>query len=129
MGVPAWRIAPAGERLNPYGDDIAALPDAGVETRSVYLKAMDRKVWAFAIVEVAAVLRMEAARIVDGRLILTGLALIPWRVRAAEERLIAGASLDDVAEAALADAQPLAHNGYKVPLAKALIRRAVETLT
>ncbi len=33
------------------------------------------------------------------------------------------------ADAALAGAEPLEHNGYKVPLAKALVRRALTTLT
>jgi xanthine dehydrogenase YagS FAD-binding subunit len=93
---------------------------------------MDRKVWAFALVGVAAVLRLAGRRIDDARLVLTGVAPIPWRARAAERALIGAepgpALFERAAEAALADAQPLAHNGYKLPLARALIRRALETL-
>ena len=97
--------------------------------RSIYLKAMDRKVWAFALVGVAAALRFDGDRTASARIVLTGVAPIPWRAHAAEHQLIAGANFDEVAEAALAGAQPLAHNSYKLPLAKALVRRALESLT
>ena len=72
---------------------------------SAYLKAMDRKRWAFALVGVA------AARYEDGvRLALAGVAPIPWALD----------TLD-----ALEAAQPLPGNAYKVELARALGRRAV----
>jgi xanthine dehydrogenase YagS FAD-binding subunit len=73
--------------------------------QSVYLKAMDRKRWAFALVGVA------AARYDDGvRLGLAGVAPIPWRL----------ASLDD-----LEQATPLPGTAYKLELARALGRRAI----
>jgi len=112
-----------------------SLPALAEETRSTYLKAMDRKVWAFALVGVAAVLRLggpSGRRIEDARLVLGGVAPIPWRAAAAEQVLIgaeAGAELfARAAELALADAQPLTHNGYKLPLASALIRQALAAL-
>jgi xanthine dehydrogenase YagS FAD-binding subunit len=70
--------------------------------RSVYLKAMERKRWSFPIVGVAASRTGDTTR-----LALAGAAPIPW--------LLTG-SLDD--------ATPLARNGYKVDVAKALLRRA-----
>jgi xanthine dehydrogenase YagS FAD-binding subunit len=77
-------------------------------------------------------LRLEGARIADARLVLGGVAPIPWRAGTAERALVGGEPSEQlfahVAEAALADARPLAHNGYKLPLAKALVRRALETL-
>ena len=102
-------------------------------TRSVYLKAMDRKVWAFALVAVAAAVRLDDRRIADVRLVLGGVAPIPWRASAAEQELL-GAEPNDalfarVAEAALSGAEPLQHNAYKVPLAKHLIQRALTTVT
>jgi xanthine dehydrogenase YagS FAD-binding subunit len=76
---------------------------------SAYLKAMDRKRWAFALVGVA------AARYENGvRLALAGVAPIPWALD----------SLD-----ALEAAQPLPGNAYKVELARALGRRAVNRCT
>lgn len=100
--------------------------------RSAYLKAMDRKVWAFALVSVAAALKVENGAISDARLVLGGVAPIPWRIPAAEQALIGSApgaaAFDGAADAALADAQPLEHNGYKMPLAKSLVRRALNSL-
>lgn len=97
--------------------------------RSAYLKAMDRQVWAFALVSVAAALRVQEARIAEARLVLGGVANIPRRAREAEALLRGSAASPEVfaqaAEAALAEARPLAHNGYKVPLARALVRRAL----
>lgn len=109
------------------------IPTPVAGTRSTYLKAMDRKVWSFALVGLAAVLRVEDGRIAAARLVLSGVANVPWRAEAAEQLLL-GAAPDDAtfaraAEAALADAAPLAHNAYKVPLAQALIRRALSALT
>lgn len=110
--------------------DIPATPQG---TRSLYLKAMDRKVWAFALVGVAAVLHVEGSRITGARLILSGVAPVPWRVNAAEEMLtgaeIGGNLFSRVAGTALDGAEPLSHNSYKVPLAKRLIVRALQTLT
>jgi xanthine dehydrogenase YagS FAD-binding subunit len=109
------------------------LPPMPRGTRSTYLKAMDRKVWAFALVGVAAVIGMEGRRIVHARLVLNGVAPVPWRAAAAEQTLIGQEPSETVishaADVALADAVPLAHNKYKVPLAKQLIRRALTTLT
>jgi xanthine dehydrogenase YagS FAD-binding subunit len=78
-----------------------------VET-SVYLKAMDRKRWSFPQVGVA------AARVDGGtRIALAGVAPTPWRIESAEE---------------LEKATPLPRTEWKVPLAQALVRRALEQL-
>src|SRR5581483_274082 len=64
------------------------LPALRDRTRSTYLKAMDRKVWAFALVGVAAVVRLAGRRIEHARITLSGVAPIPWRARAAEQELL-----------------------------------------
>jgi xanthine dehydrogenase YagS FAD-binding subunit len=75
---------------------------------SVYLKAMERRKWSFALVGVA------AARFADGiRLALAGVAPIPWALASAD---------------ALEEATPLPGTAYKVDIARALIRRAVEAV-
>lgn len=100
--------------------------------RSTYLKAMDRKVWAFALVSVAAAIQVEDGKISAACIVLGGVAPIPWRIPAAEQALVGSvpdaATFDRAAEAALTDAQPLEHNGYKVPLAQSLIRQALTAL-
>jgi xanthine dehydrogenase YagS FAD-binding subunit len=94
---------------------------------------MDRKVWAFALVGVAAAARVDGDRIAEARLVLSGVAPIPWRVEAAEQVLIGSAPGDDLfaraAEIALTEAAPLSQNGYKIPLARSLIRQALATAT
>jgi xanthine dehydrogenase YagS FAD-binding subunit len=95
---------------------------------SVYLKAMDRKAWAFALVSVAAQATVTDGRIERARIVLGGVAPIPWRVPAAEQALVAGMPPARVAEQALAGAHPLTQNGYKVPLARTLVQRAAESL-
>ena len=108
------------------------VPALSESTTSTYLKAMDRKVWAFALVGVAAVLRVEGGVIEDARLALSGVANIPWRLEDAEGELTGQEASADLfaraAEVALADAAALEHNAYKIPLAKRLIRRALGEL-
>jgi len=78
-------------------------PDA-----STYLKAMDRRKWAFPIVGVAAARFGSEVQIA-----LAGVAPIPW-------------TLDSIA--ALEEATPLPGTAYKVEIARALVRRAVDAV-
>jgi xanthine dehydrogenase YagS FAD-binding subunit len=100
---------------------------------STYFKAMDRKVWAFALAGVAAALRLEGGTIADARIVLGGVAPIPWRAEEAERVLVGSAPsptlFERVAEQAVAGAEPLEHNGYKLPLTRALVKRALTALT
>jgi len=109
------------------------LPPPASGTRSAYVKAMDRKVWAFALVGAATVVQMEGDRIADARIVLSGVAPIPWRARGAEQALAGQPANPEAfagaAEAALRGAHPLEHNGYKVSLARTLIRRALAAST
>jgi xanthine dehydrogenase YagS FAD-binding subunit len=75
---------------------------------STYLKAMDRRRFAFPLVGVA------AARSGDGvRLALAGVAPIPWALGSAED---------------LERATPLPRNAYKLEVARALVGRALEAV-
>ncbi|MGI8550315.1 MAG: FAD binding domain-containing protein [Dehalococcoidia bacterium] len=108
------------------------VPAPAPGTRSTYRKAMDRKIWAFALAAVAAVIRFDGDQVAEARLILSGLANVPWRAREAEAELI-GSSLSEAtiaraAAAALASAQPLRQNRYKIPLTRALMRQALQQL-
>jgi xanthine dehydrogenase YagS FAD-binding subunit len=106
------------------------VPASPLATRSTYLKFKERDSLDFALDSAAVALRLAPNRTVrDVRIVLGGVAPVPWRVPAAEKFLI-GKSLqpDVLAEAgkiALADAKPLEKNEYKVPLAQTLIRRAL----
>jgi len=109
---------------------VVPLPGRG--SRGIYLKAMERKAWSFALVSVAAILTFDGDTITEGRLVLGGMATIPWRAKEAESILggkkFSAGLCREVAESALQEARPLRDNHYKVPLAKALIRRALTQL-
>lgn len=96
--------------------------------RSTYLKAMDRAVWAFALVGVAAVMSADG----EVGLVASGVANTPWRL-AGSEATLAGSGLtpdaiDRAAAAATDGAAPLSENGYKLPLLHALTRRALTAI-
>jgi xanthine dehydrogenase YagS FAD-binding subunit len=102
--------------------ELPALPLAG---RSTYRKVRDRASYAFALVSVAAALDTRGGAVRDVRLALGGVATKPWRAWRAEEALrgrpASADSFRAAAEAELADARPLADNGFKVELAKRTI--------
>lgn len=110
------------------------LPPPDAAAGSVYLKAMDRAAFSFALAGVAALVQLSAdgRRIARARLVLNGVAPIPWRAQAAEEALAAAepqqALYEHAAKAALEGAMPLRHNGWKVPLLRALIVDALSRL-
>jgi xanthine dehydrogenase YagS FAD-binding subunit len=89
------------QRTFPLADLILWV-DVPATDASVYLKAMDRKRWAFPIVGVAAT---------RTRVALAGVAPIPWLL-----------------EGSIEDATPLPGNAYKVEIATALVRRAKAAL-
>jgi xanthine dehydrogenase YagS FAD-binding subunit len=108
------------------------IPSPAEHSSGIYLKAMDRKVWAFALVSVAAQLAWNKAKVEDARIVLGGVAQTPWRAEGAEAIVRGQAITDQIAEAAadaaLANARPLRDNAYKIPLGKALVKRALLTL-
>jgi xanthine dehydrogenase YagS FAD-binding subunit len=106
------------------------VPASKFAARSTYLKFKERDSMDFAIASVAAAVAMGADKTIrEARLVLGGVAPIPWRVPKAEASLIGKAINDDVlrnaAKLALVDAKPLEKNAYKIPLTKTLIRRAL----
>ena len=66
---------------------------AAFSAHARYLKVRERTSYAFAVVSAAAALRIEGNTIVEARIALGGVALKPWRARAAEATL-AGARPD-----------------------------------
>jgi xanthine dehydrogenase YagS FAD-binding subunit len=98
-------------------------------TRSTYRKIMDREAWTHALASAAVVLRMDGDVCREARVVLGGVAPVPWRVPAAEALLAGQRVTPDLArrvgETAVADARPLAKNAYKVPLTRKLVERTV----
>jgi xanthine dehydrogenase YagS FAD-binding subunit len=94
-----------------------------------YLKIRDRLSYAFALVSVAAALRVEDGRIAEARLALGGVAHKPWRSREAEAALAgqapAAGAFEEAAIAALHGAVGRRGNDFKILLARRAIVRAL----
>jgi xanthine dehydrogenase YagS FAD-binding subunit len=108
------------------------VPENALGRRGAFEKAMERKAWSFAVVSVAVSVKRIGGVVRDARIVLGGVAPTPWRARDAE-KLLEGRALDDAAcqaaaDAALDKAEPLRDNGYKVPLARELVRRTLRRL-
>jgi xanthine dehydrogenase YagS FAD-binding subunit len=105
------------------------LPPEGFAGRSTYRKVRDRASYAFALISVAAALKVEDGAIKAVRIALGGVAHKPWRAETAEAALKGGpateAAFSAAAEAELAPAQGLRDNAFKIDLAKRVI---VDTL-
>ncbi len=108
------------------------IPEAAEGTRSAYVKIAERSSWDFALVSVAACLTLVDGTVEQARIALGGVAPMPWRAVEAEAALTGQAlsdeAMDAAAEAAVAGARPMAHNGYKVDLVKGAVRQALERL-
>lgn len=106
-----YRLPTADERSTTTlaADELILELDVPTPDASTYLKAMDRKKWAFPLVGVAA-----ARTGAETRIALAGVAPIPWAIDSAE---------------ALESSTPLPGTAYKVEIARALVRRALEAIT
>ena len=97
---------------------------------SAYLKLRERESYEYAVVSAAAALDLEGERILSARIALGSVAHKPWRLAEAE-RALAGVALADALtirkaiEASFSTARPLAHNAYKIQLAKNAAARAI----
>jgi xanthine dehydrogenase YagS FAD-binding subunit len=100
--------------------------------RSTYLKVRDRASFEFAVVSVAAVLRVENGMIVEARLTAGGVAPMPWRLMRSEAALVGRApdpqAIATAGDLAIEDARPLAHNGFKIELLRNGVIRALQTV-
>ena len=107
------------------------LPRSSFADHAHYLKLRDRASYAFALVSVAAALDMTDGVVHDAALALGGVAHKPWRVPQAEDMLIGHpltpATMRAAAETLLQGARPLAHNGFKIELARRGVVRALGT--
>ena len=131
--------SPLGEFYLPVGDTPhretalppgalitgVTLPATPVAAHSRYRKVRERASYAFAIGSLAAALDVRDGVVREARLALGAVASRPWRATAAE-RVLTGAPADPetyaaAADAELAAARPLPHNGYKVTLMRNLM--------
>jgi len=143
-------MGPGGERVIPFADyhrlpgdeperdstlrpgelvTAIDLPPEDFSAHHTYLKLRDRLSYAFALVSVAAALRIDGGRIAEARIALGGVAHKPWRREDAEE-VLRGSTADAAAFERAADllldgAQGQGQNDFKIPLARKAILRAL----
>ena len=105
------------------------IPEPPAGTRSHYHKRMERKVWDFALVSIAATLTFTGNSCQEARLVLGGVAPIPWRLKEVENYVSGKRITSKVAsragDIAIKGAKPLKQNGYKVDLVKIMIEEAL----
>jgi xanthine dehydrogenase YagS FAD-binding subunit len=98
-------------------------------SKGFYHKVRERLAWDHAIVAVATIIESSGGAVRDARVVLGGVAPIPWRAGKAEEFLrgkaINEANAKRAGEIALEGAKPLKDNSYKVSIAQDLIQRAL----
>jgi xanthine dehydrogenase YagS FAD-binding subunit len=109
------------------------LPPAAAGLRSTYLKFKEKESMDFAMSAVAAAgVPGPNGSLGDVRIVLGGVAPVPWRAAKAEAyvsgRPLTPEVLAETARLALDGAEPLEHNAYKVPLTQTLVRRALARL-
>ena len=113
------------------GDLLTAirLPATWAGAQFYFEKVRDRQVWDFALVSVASALVIAGDRIERLRLAVNGVAVRPVRLRAVENAVRGKPRTEETAalagELAIRGAQPLRYNGYKVPLLRNLVKRAI----
>lgn len=113
------------------GDLLTAIriPNTWAGARFYFEKVADRQVWDFALVNVASALRVENGVIKQARIVVSGVAPRPLRLKAVEDSVRGERLSEETAElagkTAIWGAKPLNHNHFKIPLMKNLVRRAI----
>lgn len=108
------------------------VPAPETVSRGTYVKSMGRAVWSFAEASVAAQLTFEGEQVSDARIVLGGVAPIPWRVTETEKTLIGrrldDSSVSDAARVSVKGARPLRQNAHKLPLIEGVVATALKRL-
>ena len=142
-GLSGERILPAEEFFIGPSSDITRmtvlepgevltavhLPAEWAAARSYFEKVADRNTWDFALVSVAAVMRIDDGVIKRIRMACGGVACVPRRLESIEAAVTGRAHNEETAalaaELAVKGAAPLQFNQFKVPLMANLVRRAI----
>ena len=118
------------ERDEILAEIMVPLPET--EMRSTYRKVTDRKAWTHAVVSAAVALQMEGDTCRRARIVLGGVAPIPWPVSRAQDNL-EGRSITpqlaaETGSLSVEGAAPMTHNQYKIPLTRAVVKRTLVAL-
>jgi xanthine dehydrogenase YagS FAD-binding subunit len=119
------------ENVLKHGEIVTSIhiPAPAAGSRSHYMKIRHKESFDWALSGAAVVLSLNGKTVKDVRVVLSGVAPIPWRSKEAEAVLrgkgLNTALADKAGAAAVAKANPLGKNAYKVPLTRNTVRLAV----
>ena len=129
----AWSSAKVHHSLAPTDLILRIEVPVSAGGRSTYLQMAEKSAFDWALVSCAAAGRLDGGKLRGVRVALGAVASIPWQVKEAnawlEGKEPTAANVATAADLILRTAEPLEHNAYKLPLAKALIHRALARLT
>jgi len=127
----AWDNPTAHNSLEA-GDLVLKVEVPVQQRRSAYLQVSEKSMFDWALVSCAAAAKVEGGKFSQAKVVLGAVGNVPYQVEAAN-RLLEGQVLDDalaakVADAILANAHAQSQNGYKIQMARTLIRRSLAQL-
>lgn len=135
--IPAqdYFVGPARDIVNMTalnaGEILTAvrIPNTWANAEFYFEKVADRNVWDFALVNIAAVMKVSGGVIQDVRLACGAVECVPRRLEAVENALRGQQRSEQVANQvasiATQGARPLNYNHFKIPLMENLVKRAV----
>jgi xanthine dehydrogenase YagS FAD-binding subunit len=105
------------------------IPGTWAGKQFYFEKVRDRQVWDFALVNIASAINASGSTISEARMVVNGVSARPYRLEVVEAFLRGKPRNEQTADAAgdlaVQGAVTLRHNGYKVPLMKNLVKRAI----
>ena len=127
----AWDNPTAHNSLEP-ADLVLRVEVPVQQRRSAYLQISEKSAFDWALVSCAAAAKVDGGTFTQARVVLGAVANVPYQVKAAND-LLEGKTFDDalankVADVLLENAQTHTETGYKIPIARALIRRTLAQL-
>jgi xanthine dehydrogenase YagS FAD-binding subunit len=127
----AWRNPEAHNSLEP-GDLILKVEVPVQNLRSAYLQMSAKKEFDWALVSCAAAASLEGGKVSQARVAMGAIANVPYQVEAAN-KFLEGKDLDEstadkAADILLEKPHIFSDNGYKLQIARALIRRTLMQL-
>ncbi len=105
------------------------IPSTMAGAQFYFEKVRDRQVWDFPLVNVASAIKTNGATIGEVRLVVNAVAATPRRLKNVEASVTGKPRNEETADMAgrmaVEGAEPLRHNGYKIPLMRNLVKRAI----
>jgi xanthine dehydrogenase YagS FAD-binding subunit len=105
------------------------IPGTWAGAQFYFEKVRDRQVWDFPLVNVASALKVSGGTISESRIVVGAVAARPRRLEAVEQAIAGKPRNEETAalagELAIQGAVALRYNGYKIPLMKNLVKRAI----